>query len=41
MHLKEMSNEVKLHRIKCYNIQARGIKHFSFCRELKKLAVLR
>ncbi|XP_070492064.1 U3 small nucleolar RNA-associated protein 4 homolog [Chironomus tepperi] len=41
MHLKEMSNEVKLHGIKCYNIQARGIKHFSYCHELKKLAVLR
>lgn len=41
MQLKRDMKEVKLHGIKCYNIQARGVKHLAYCEELKKLAVLR
>jgi hypothetical protein len=33
--------EVKLHVVKCYNIQSRGIKHLAYCDELRKLALLR
>lgn len=41
MQLKDAANHVKLHEIKCYNIQARGIKHFSYSKLTNKLGVVR
>lgn len=41
MQLKEAVKNVKLHGIKCYNIAARGIKHLSYSKELRKLGVVR
>lgn len=41
MKLKGVPRDVKLHGIKCYNIAARGIKHLAYCKELKKLGVVR
>jgi hypothetical protein len=41
MQLKEAVKDVKLHGIKCYNIAARGIKHLSYSKELRKLGVVR
>lgn len=41
MQLKDVSKYVKLHEIKCYNIQARGIKSMRYSEESGKVGIVR